>query len=72
MRNEFRMARWVGLAVLGMMGAVAGAQVMPKPAPIPEVPATGAENSLTMQDPATFPEVKMDFPIAAGPYQPTW
>ncbi len=25
-----------------------------------------------MQDPATFPEVKMDFPIAAGPFQPTW
>ena len=25
-----------------------------------------------MQDPATFPEVKMDFPIAKGPFQPTW
>jgi alpha-L-fucosidase len=30
------------------------------------------ESSVTMQDPATFPEVKMDFPIAAGPYAPTW
>ena len=25
-----------------------------------------------MQNPATFAEVKMDFPIAAGPYEPTW
>jgi alpha-L-fucosidase len=25
-----------------------------------------------MQDPTTFPEVKMDFPIAAGPFQPIW
>ncbi len=48
------------------------AQQMPPPAPFPEIPATQPPNSLTMQDPATFPEVKMDFPIAAGPYQPTW
>ncbi len=25
-----------------------------------------------MEDPADFPEVKMDFPIAAGPFAPTW
>jgi alpha-L-fucosidase len=48
------------------------AQIMPPPAPIPEVPPTQPPDSLTMQDPATFPEVKMDFPIAAGPFQPTW
>ena len=72
MRNKFRTTRWVYLQVLAAMSAVAGAQVMPKPAPIPEVPPTGAENSLTMQDPATFAEVKMDFPIAKGPFEPTW
>ena len=41
-------------------------------APIPELPALQPPDSLTMQDPATFAEVKMDFPIAAGPYEPTW
>ena len=48
------------------------AQQMPKPEPFPEVPATQPPDSLTMQDPATFPEVKMDFPIAAGRFEPTW
>jgi alpha-L-fucosidase len=48
------------------------AQVMPPPEPIPEIPPTQPPDSHTMQDPATFPEVKMDFPIADGPFQPTW
>ncbi|WP_200821511.1 alpha-L-fucosidase [Bryocella elongata] len=47
-------------------------QTLPAPAPMPEVRATQPENSITMQDPATFAEVKMDFPIAAGPFEPTW
>ena len=50
----------------------AQSQQMPKPAPIPGLPALQPPDSITMQDPATFPEVKMDFPIADGPYQPTW
>jgi alpha-L-fucosidase len=45
---------------------------MPKPEPFPAVPAKGAVDSVEMQVPATFPEVKMDFPIAAGPFEPTW
>lgn len=72
MRNQFKMLHYVWSTVLGLSSSVVGAQVMPKPAPIPEVPPTGAENSLTMQDPATFNEVKMDFPIAKGPFEPTW
>ena len=36
------------------------------------VPAAQPPDSLTMQDPATFAEVKMDFPIGSGPFQPTW
>jgi alpha-L-fucosidase len=47
-------------------------QQMPAPAPFPEVPPARPPDSLTMQDPATFPEDKMDFPIAAGPFRPTW
>ena len=48
------------------------AQRMLKLPPIPELPPLQPPDSLTMQDPATFDEVKMDFPIAPGPYQPTW
>ena len=50
----------------------AHAQLMPPPAPIPDLPALRPPESITMQDPTTFPEVKMDFPIAAGPFEPTW
>jgi alpha-L-fucosidase len=48
------------------------AQKMLPLAPIPEVPPLQSPDLLTMQDPASFTEVKMDFPIAAGPYEPTW
>jgi alpha-L-fucosidase len=48
------------------------AQIMPAPEPIPPVVSLQPENSLTMQDPETFPEVKMSFPIAEGPFKPTW
>jgi alpha-L-fucosidase len=58
------------LAVLAAFPA--RAQQMPQPAPIPDVPAVQSPDSLTMQDPAGFAEVKMDFPIAAGPFEPTW
>ena len=50
----------------------AHAQQMPPPAPIPDLPALRPPESIPMEDPATFPEVKMDFPIAAGPFEPTW
>jgi alpha-L-fucosidase len=45
---------------------------MPAPAPITVIPPVRPEDSLTMEDPESFPEVKMDFPIAPGPFQPTW
>jgi alpha-L-fucosidase len=54
------------------MCVAAHGQQMPAPAPIPAIPAARPDDSLTMQDPASFPEVKMDFPIAPGPFQPTW
>jgi len=68
MRTKQRFA----VVVISMATMVAGAQVMPAPAPIPPVPSGLAENSLTMQPAGTFTEVKMDFPIAAGPYEATW
>jgi len=48
------------------------AQTMPPPAPIPDLPPPKPPGSVPMGDPKDFPEVKMDFPIADGPYQPTW
>jgi alpha-L-fucosidase len=48
------------------------AQTMPPPAPIPDLPPSQPPGSVQMGDPKDFPEVKMDFPIADGPYQPTW
>ncbi len=46
-------------------------KLLPLP-PIPSVPPAQAPDSITMEDPDGFPEVKMDFPIAAGPFEPTW
>ena len=62
----------LAIGILICTASPARAQRMPAPAPIPDVPAQKPYDSLTMQDPATFTEVKMDFPIAAGPYEPTW
>jgi alpha-L-fucosidase len=62
----------LSFALLLCTAFAAQSQQMPKPAPIPGLPALQPPDSITMQDPATFPEVRMDFPIADGPYQPTW
>ena len=40
--------------------------------PIPAIPAPFPIESVPMGDVEAFPEEKLDFPIAAGPYEPTW
>lgn len=40
--------------------------------PMPSVHAPLPENSVPMGDVDTFEEVKLDLPIASGPYEPTW
>jgi len=40
--------------------------------PFPSVPAKLPEDSVTMGDWRTFPEMKLDIPITAGPFEPTW
>ena len=40
--------------------------------PMPSVHAPLSENSVPMGDVDTFKEVKLDLPIASGPYEPTW
>ncbi len=45
---------------------------MPVLPPLPALPATGAVDSVPLDDSGAFAEVKMDFPIAEGPAEPTW
>ena len=40
--------------------------------PFPEIPAKQPLNSVEMGDWKTFPEMKVDIPIAGGPFEPTW
>jgi alpha-L-fucosidase len=51
---------------------VAMAQTLPDPEPIPPQPDPKPPGSVRMGDPKQFPEVKLTFPIADGPYEPTW
>ena len=40
--------------------------------PMPTIPAAKPIDSETMGDWKSFPEVKLDIPIAKGPFEPTW
>ncbi len=45
---------------------------LPPPAPMPKIPDPLPVNSVALGDTAGVKEVKMDFPMASGPFQPTW
>jgi alpha-L-fucosidase len=53
-------------------GASATGFALPALPPMPTIPTPKALGSVALGDPATFAEVKMDFPIETGPFQPTW
>jgi alpha-L-fucosidase len=40
--------------------------------PFPSVPAILPQDSVTMADWKSFPEMKLNIPIASGPFEPTW
>ncbi len=40
--------------------------------PFPTIPAKQPIDSVAMGDWRTFPEMKLDIPIASGPFEPTW
>lgn len=71
---------FVAFAIVSFFGSVptAGAESTFAPSPgwsldsQPSVPAPAAANSKPVADPASVPEVKMDFKIAPGPFEPTW
>ncbi|MDR1675587.1 MAG: alpha-L-fucosidase [Tannerella sp.] len=45
---------------------------LPPFTPPPPVPPAAPEGSVPMGDPEAFPEVKLDFPMEPGPFEPTW
>jgi alpha-L-fucosidase len=70
-------ARRIGIPILGAAALTipviqAFAYTLPDLPPQPILPAPKAPGTVAMGDPAAFPEVKMDFPIRSGPFQPTW
>ena len=40
--------------------------------PFPSIPAKQPIDSTVVGDWKNFPEVKLEIPIASGPYEPTW
>ncbi len=63
----------ISLAAVALLLSSARAQVLPdKLPPMPPIPAPHPPASVPMGDPKNFPELKMDFPMADGPFQPTW
>lgn len=55
-----------------MAAASAPAFTLPPLPPMPDIPKPLPEDSVPMEAVTNFPEVKLDLPIAPGPYQPTW
>ncbi len=45
---------------------------LPDLPPIPEIPAKLPVDTVPLGDSASAPEIKLDLPIAPGPFEPTW
>src|ERR1035437_5335884 len=59
-------------AAVALMAAITGCATRPKLAPIPTVTPPQAQDSVLMGDLKSFPEMKLDIPVAPGPFEPTW
>jgi alpha-L-fucosidase len=57
--------------LLGSVTPLLGYDLPDLPA-MPSIPARQPLGSVTLGDPANFPEVQMDFPIESGTFSPTW
>jgi alpha-L-fucosidase len=62
--------RWLLAAAVGAASMAQGA--LPSLEPIPAVPPSLPLDSVPMGHSADAPEVRLDLPIAPGPFQPTW
>ena len=62
--------KWI--AAFTLMAAINGFAVDTKVAPIPAVPPPQAQDSVPLGNSRSFAEMKLDIPIAPGPFEPTW
>jgi alpha-L-fucosidase len=60
------------LASTTMLADPSAASSLPDLPPMPELPPTGPVDSVPMGDSKSAPEVKLDLPVEAGPFAPTW
>lgn len=51
---------------------IANTAELPPLPKMPEIPTTRPVDSVPIGDSASFPEVKLDLPVALGPFEPTW
>jgi alpha-L-fucosidase len=65
-RHQSWVAGWLLLSTL------VNAQALPELPPMPEIPEPRPAGSVPMGESESFPEVKLDLPIAPGPFEPTW
>jgi len=73
MKIAYFSKNWVKLtAAVSLAVAIAGCATRPKLSPMPAVPPPKAEDSVPLGDSRSFPEIKLDIPIAPGPFEPTW
>jgi alpha-L-fucosidase len=61
-----------GLLAAGLGAAFAAWAELPVLEPMPPIPPRLPIDSVPMADSANAPELKLDLPIAPGPFQPTW
>ena len=62
----------IRISCLAVTVAVFNCFALPPLPPMPEVPQPLAEDSVPLGTLKNFPEVKLDLPIAPGPFAPTW
>src|ERR1035437_1444494 len=71
--QEFFMSLKFSLSVLSVVAAVsASAYALPPLPPMPEISQPLPADSVPLGALANSPEVRLDLPITAGPFEPTW
>ena len=67
--------RIIGLGIgLGLLlsGTARADYTLPALPPIPEIPAPMPVGTVPLGDSSAAPEIKLELPIASGPFEPTW
>ncbi|HJV78504.1 MAG TPA: alpha-L-fucosidase, partial [Paludibacter sp.] len=77
MKRILEIAFVISIAIFGLNAQNKKAKTKSSPEPyllppFPSVPAILPQDSVTMGDWKSFPEMKLNIPIASGPFEPTW